>query len=270
VVPIDVSVYKEISNAGALQVLFDGCAADAACSAAYPDLEMVFYDLVEQLNAEPVTVETPDLDGDSYTIEINGARLASAAAWALSSSYTIPYIPQAIYQAHQGNYETIIYGMAVPMLMYENLSLGMMVSVECHDYAFATTPETLDYLIADFHLTEALGILSLSGEDVLEVCEMWGAEAPDPLNGRPLVSDIPTLVLAGEYDATTPPLFGRRVAETLGESLYFEFPGVGHAPSAGGAKNCALRIALEFLDNPAVEPDSACITDMDGPDFIVP
>jgi pimeloyl-ACP methyl ester carboxylesterase len=271
VVPIDVSLYQDISSEDSLQVLFDGCAADPACSTAYPDLEAVFYDLVEQLDAEPVVVEIPDpRTGRSYAIEVNGARFSSAAVWAMSSSYAIPLIPQAIYQARDGNYEPVVYGMAAPLLMYESLSLGMMISVECHDHAFATTPDALDDLIADFHLTEALGLFSLSGEDVIEICQMWGAAPFDPRDGEPLTSDIPTLVLAGEYDSTTPPLFGRRVAETLSAGYYFEFPGEGHAPSAGGAGNCAQRILLAFLDDPTAEPDSACIAEMEGPDFVVP
>jgi len=271
VVPIDVSVYEEVSSDAALGVLFDGCAADPACSAAYPDLETVFYDLVEQLDAEPLIVEIPDpFTGECYAIEVNGARFASAAVWGLSSSYTIPLIPQAIYQARDGNYESIVYGMAAPLLTYEDISLGMMISVECHDHAFATAPAALDDLIADFHLTEALSLLSLSGEEVVEICQTWGAEPFDPRHGRSLVSDIPTLVLAGEYDSTTPPLFGRRVTETLSASYYFEFPGKGHAPSTGGARNCAQHIILVFLDDPTAEPDSACIAEIDGPDFVVP
>lgn len=271
VVPIDVGLYQEVSSAASLQVLFDGCAADPACSTAYPDLKAVFYDLVEQLDAEPVVVEIPDpRTGRIYAIEVNGARFASAAVWALSSSYTIPLIPQAIYQARDGNYEPVVYGMAAPLLIYESLSLGMMISVECHDHAFATTPDALDGLIADSRLTEVLGLSSLGGEDVIEICQMWGAAPFDPRDGEPLTSGIPTLVLAGEYDSTTPPLFGQRVAETLSAGYYFEFPGEGHAPSAGGAGNCAQRILLAFLDDPTAEPDSACIAEMDGPDFVVP
>jgi pimeloyl-ACP methyl ester carboxylesterase len=271
VVPIDVSVYGEVSNDAALGVLFNGCAADPACSAAYPDLETVFYDLVEQLDVEPLIVEIPDpFTGESYTIEVNGARFASMVVWGLSSSYTIPLIPQKIYQVRDGNYESIVYGMAAPLLTYEDASLGMMISVECHDHALAITPAALDSLIADFHLTQALGLLPLSGEEVIEVCRMWGAAPFDPRHGEPLTSDIPALVLAGEYDSTTPSLFGRRVAESLSAGYYFQFPGKGHAPSAGRAGNCAQRIVLAFLDDPTVEPDSVCIAEMDGPDFTVP
>jgi pimeloyl-ACP methyl ester carboxylesterase len=148
------------------------------------------------------------------------------------------------------------------------MGLGMTISVECHDHAYASTPEALDALIAEFRVAEALGTTSVNGAEIVSFCDEWGAAPFDPRDGAPLVSNIPTLILAGEYDPTTPPLFGRRVGETLENSFYFEFPGEGHAPSAGDS--CALGIALAFIDDPALEPDSACIAEMDGPHFVVP
>ncbi len=270
VVPIDVSVYGEVSNDTALQVLFDGCAADPACNAAYPDLETVFYDLVARLDAEPIVVAISNpLGGDSFSVPVDGATLTNAAVEALNSTYTIPLVPKTIYEVRDGNYETLGYALLISLAAYERMSLGMMISVGCHDHVYATTPEALDDWIADYHLAEMLGIM-FSGEDVVEVCQMWGAAPFDPRDGGPLVSDIPALVLAGEYDPTTPPLFGRRVAETLSESFYFEFPGQGHAPSTSWPDDCPMRIVLAFLDDPAAEPDSACIAEMDGPDFVVP
>jgi pimeloyl-ACP methyl ester carboxylesterase len=269
VAPIDVSLYREASNDAALQVLFDGCAADPACNEAYPDLETVFYDLVAQLDAEPIIVEVSNpLGGEPFRAPVNGAMLTTAAVEALASTHTIPLVPKTIYEIRDGNYESLAYALLIPLAAYDYLSLGMMISVECHEYVYTSTPEALDELIANFHLTAALSILSLSGEDVVEVCQMWGAAPFDPRDGGPLVSHIPALVLAGEYDPTTPPLFGRRVAETLSSSFFFEFPGQGHAPSAGN--RCALEIALAFLDAPTVEPDGACIAEMEGPRFAVP
>jgi pimeloyl-ACP methyl ester carboxylesterase len=269
VVPIDVSVYAEVSNDTALQVLFDGCKADPACNAAYPDLEAVFYDLVAQLGAEPIMVEVSNpLGEETFRVPVNGALFTTAAVEALNSTYTIALVPQAIYQVRDGNYENLAYALLIPLAAYDTLSLGMMISVECHEYVYTSTPEALDELIANFHLTEALGIMSLSGGDVFAVCDAWGAAPFDPRDGRPLVSDIPTLILAGEYDPTTPPLFGRRVGDTLSSSYYFEFPGHGHAPSAGN--RCALGIALAFLDDPTAEPGGACIAEMEGPRFSVP
>jgi pimeloyl-ACP methyl ester carboxylesterase len=214
-----------------------------------------------------VEVSNP-LGDEPFRVPVNGALLTTAAVEALNSTYTIPLVPKTIFEIRDGNYENLAYALLIPLATYNYLSLGMMISIECHEYVYTSTPEALDELIANFHLTAALGIMSFSGEDVVEVCQMWGAAPFDPRDGGPLISDIPALVLAGEYDPTTPPLFGRRVAETLSESYYFEFPGEGHAPSAGN--RCALEIVLAFLDDPTVEPDGACIAEMERPEFVIP
>ena len=40
----------------ALNLLFERCAADDECNQDYPELERVFYEVVDQVDAEPVTL----------------------------------------------------------------------------------------------------------------------------------------------------------------------------------------------------------------------
>ena len=53
VVPLDVVTPLTMAKSaeGARNQLFDACAADAACSAAFPDLGKEFNDIVQQLEA---------------------------------------------------------------------------------------------------------------------------------------------------------------------------------------------------------------------------
>lgn len=80
-------------------------------------------------------------------------------------------------------------------------------------------------------------------------------------------SDIPTLVLAGEYDPITPPAWGQLVATNLSQAIYLEFPGLGHAVST--TDDCPQGITLAFFADPAATPDASCIADMGGPAFVV-
>jgi hypothetical protein len=76
-----------------------------------------------------------------------------------------------------------------------------------------------------------------------------------------LVSDIPTLVLEGEFDPVTPPEYGQLVAGYLSNSYFFEFPGVGHDVLGN---ECARSIAGAFINDPSEAPDDACIAEMPG------
>jgi len=107
------------------------------------------------------------------------------------------------------------------------------------------------------------------GEPIFTICEIWGAKEADPIENEPVNSDIPTLVLAGEYDPITSPSWGELAAETLDNSFYCEFPGVGHGASISG-EECPLSIAMAFLNDPTTEPDGSCIAEMSGPDFFTP
>ena len=83
----------------------------------------------------------------------------------------------------------------------------------------------------------------------------------------PVVSDVPTLILAGEYDPLTPPRYGRIAAGTLRNSDWFQFPAMGH--NLERSSLCAHAMMMEFLANPAT-PDASCIAEMQPPVWVIP
>ena len=89
----------------------------------------------------------------------------------------------------------------------------------------------------------------------------------DPAVKEPLVSDIPTLVLAGELDPVTPPEYGELVADYLSRGYFYVFPGAGHNIII---EECARQLAGAFLADPGQAPDPACIADRPGLVFDLP
>jgi pimeloyl-ACP methyl ester carboxylesterase len=80
---------------------------------------------------------------------------------------------------------------------------------------------------------------------------------PDAVENQAVVSDIPALILSGEYDPVTPPAGGDIVAGSLSRATHFEFPGVGHG--VVGNAPCANRLAVGFLSDPTAVPDGSCV-----------
>src|SRR5204863_9957889 len=78
------------SSARAFAVLFQGCAAAAACNAAFPHLQQTFYRVVQRLNAQPVTIRTKDPTGKTYTVLLTGDRMIDLL---FSALYVTPFIP---------------------------------------------------------------------------------------------------------------------------------------------------------------------------------
>jgi pimeloyl-ACP methyl ester carboxylesterase len=97
-------------------------------------------------------------------------------------------------------------------------------------------------------------------------CEFWQVTPHEPnLAVAPVTSDIPTLLLAGSFDNTTPPSLSRTAAERLSTSYYYELP------SAHGLvlTECALDLMTQFLADPTVAPDAGCIEAM-TPNWVLP
>ena len=100
---------------------------------------------------------------------------------------------------------------------------------------------------------------------VFGLCESWESGVAAAIEDQPVVSDIPALVLAGQYDPVTPPDWSRLAAETLSNSFFYELRGIGHGAIRSNA--CALEIGLQFLDDPTTEPDTSCIDALSSPAF---
>ncbi|HMP39148.1 MAG TPA: alpha/beta fold hydrolase [Roseiflexaceae bacterium] len=250
----------------AFRTLFDGCAAASSCAAAYPDLEADFYDLVERLNQNPVIRQANDpLSGEQYTVLLNGDSIISLTAQALYSSSIIPLLPIAIYGAARDIDYTLFAILAVSVTTQNAyFSYGMLYSVRCHEEIAFETREAL--AAADDPFPEQRGVFDV--ETYLPVCDAWGAGAAEPIENEPVVSDLPALVLAGEYDPATPPEDGRITAAPLSNSHFFEFPGLGHGVSL--EHSCARRITLAFFADPSRAPPATCIANLAAPAFIVP
>ncbi len=256
--PLQVNLFAEVpANATrAFNVFFDSCAADAACSSAYPDLETVFFDLVQELNDTPVNV--PITVVNRFTLErldsalIDGNRMVEMLFQSLYISEIIPFLPEMIFGISDGDLELLGFIAESYISGIEFGSEGMYFSVQCgEEVPFRSSedgaaagevyPEVQDWVESDPFST---------------ICLSWGAGKADPIENEPVISDIRTLILAGEFDPITPPAWGELVAESLSNSFYFEFPDVGHGVSRSGP--CALGITLGFFDDPTIEPDGYC------------
>ncbi len=253
----------------AFSVFFAGCAADEACAAAYPDLEQVFADLVTQLNDEPITIQVFNLtDGQQYDALISGDVMVSVLFQALYSAEVTPILPKLIYDVRDGRTTDLATILSSFLAQQEFFSQGMQLSVQCNEeISFGTPGEVL--AAPNFpYLDPVFEAGVVTGQFGFAVCDMWQAGQADAVENEPVTSDIPTLILAGEYDPITPPSWGQDVGERFSNNYYFEFPGIGHGASISG--DCPLSITLDFLEDPTTEPNAVCLAGMDAPAFAVP
>ncbi len=266
--PLSVSLTADFpaNAARAFDVFFAGCAADAACNEAYPELETVFYNLTAVLNEDPTFVSATNfITGESYDVAVDGSELMSVLFQALYSSEIIPILPQMITDTGAGDTQLLGLLLSNNLTTQDFFSIGMYSSVQCNEEVVFDTLADVEAEIAQY--PQLADLLEGSEYDFL-LCDLWDSGTADALENEPVSSDIPTLVQAGEYDPITPPAWGELVAATLNNSFFYEYPGMGHGAST--SDECPQSMTMAFLNDPTSKPDDSCIADMSGPAFSVP
>jgi pimeloyl-ACP methyl ester carboxylesterase len=251
-----------------LDLLFASCAGDEVCGVEHPELRERFFALADRLEADPVVITIFDLsDGTPREMLLDGTTLIELVFEGLYSAQVIRLLPLAIDEIDAGIYPTITAIASGVFNQREAFAYGMHFSVQCHEEYPFTTPDQYAASVAPYpELSEYFLANPFFGADALELCEVWPAGFGGDIENQPVASDLPSLVLAGQFDPITPPSWGRSVADTLSNSYFYEFPSIGHG--ATFEHDCPRSIAVEFLQDPTTEPDSSCITSIGPVDFV--
>lgn len=284
VYPQAVDAYGELAiNAqSALDALFDACERDAECNSAYPNLEQVFYEVVEELNADPIEGA---YDGSAFIddmfsalYDVNLVKVLPAVIylyqrgdWEEADEYFYNGLPEesSDYADYYDAYDpdlTDLYFTAFDQL---SDSEGMFMALECQEEAYfssydeavrITENSDIDPLVADSQL--------LSAEITYQDCALWVDTPAPPIANERIYSDVPTLLVSGEFDPITPPRWAAFAAETLPNSYNFVFPSFGHGLTDGHP--CIISVFEAFLADPTSEPDASCRAEMRTEWFIHP
>lgn len=273
VVPVELNMihsYPEAS-ASALSTLFNDCASSFACNTAYPDLETVFWNLVQELDANPITLTTSAYPIGTVTETVDGQYMMSTILGLIKSTYFIDSAPQTIYRVKEKDYSTLLAAQYSLPYGFEGIDPGLYISMMCREHVLSTTEEELQTT------SERINIENMiwrpfyeSLPEMYSACKTWGAQGPDLGENDAVLSDIPTLIVEGAYDPATPPFYGKLVAQNLPNSFYYEFPNMGHAFLNDDPEGCAMQLAKGFLKNPIVQPNGTCINDLKKINFLVP
>lgn len=266
VVPTQTPFLAETARSSdrAFDELFDTCAADEECAAAFPNLEERFYKLVAELNENPAPITlTDDETGRSYDTVYTGDDLISTLFSNLYVTSALSNLPLIIYQIEQGEMDYVELDLSF-RIFDRTFSTGMYNSVICaEDYDMPREVSAAEG-IHPFVLENK----QESVDSFLQSCDRWDVPPLDASVNLAVQSDIPTLVLSGQFDPITPPAFGETAALTLPNSYVYTLPATGHG--AATDNDCAAQIVKQFLTNPSQEPVANCIDSVPAIDFVTP
>jgi pimeloyl-ACP methyl ester carboxylesterase len=262
VLPPD-AAYDEFGVANiyrALQLVLNNCAVDIRCARAYPDPSTLLTRAMYRIETDSPTLTLKSIrDGKPIAFRVLPRNVMDAMYDALSSPGTIPQIPSVLWHASNGDYR------ALQELLQDNLGApgfawGMRISVWCHD-----NPSLAD--AAQNTLGKELGGFFRVAIPA-NVCREWDVPALQIQDIKPVVSSIPTLIFAGEYDPNTPTEAAFHTAKTLKAAYVVLVPGRSHGQLSLDA-NCGKKMVTEFLRDPTRMPPSDCEAQLAKPDFVI-
>lgn len=243
----------------ALDLLFDDCAADVDCNAAFPHAREELAALLARLEAAPATVTlSHPRTGQPETVNVERDGLASVLLQLLYVPELAGLIPLGVQRAARGDYATLVAATEAFADSVE-LSTGMFMSVVCAE----------DVPRIDASEIEARTRGTFLGKSWLEQlrseCGEWPSARLPESYFAPLRSAAPVLLLSGQLDPATPPGWAEEVARGLRRFRHIIVPGAGHGVTRVG---CVPKLIREFLDTLAPEAlDTACVERSRRPPF---
>lgn len=235
----------------ALQSIFDRCAEDADCNAAFPDLAAEFAQLQAGLSEAAVSmVVAHPITGDQRELDFGDMELAVAIRLMSYSPATVALIPLLIHDAATGNLAPLAAAfLSISESLSEQLAMGMHNAVVC-------TEDAPFYADIDMGALEKTYIGPAMIEALTTICSIWPAGVIDDDLRSPLATDTPVLLLSGSADPITPPRFATLAAANLQNSRELVGKNQGHGQAAQG---CMPEIIQQFVETASVdELDTAC------------
>ena len=229
-----------------------------------------FTRLVNELEAEPVTVSVPSPLGDGEQVEVvlDGTALVSTMVASTKDPVRLPLDLDRLANGDpNGIAERWAAEKVLPPEAFGHFSHGLSLGVTCSEWIpYETAEQMLERGQAawpDFPETVLAQGPQVAWER--EKCEVWDVPKGPEVVREATESEIPTLVMSGSFDPKTGMRFADIAAETLGQSTVVVIPGAAHGSFVNP---CAAQVLQSFWNQPD-DPNIACVADVKPPEFAV-
>jgi pimeloyl-ACP methyl ester carboxylesterase len=240
----------------ALDGVLAECAADKACHEAFPNLEAEKKNVLERLLRGPVEVEIKRADSnENVRVTLSRDLAAEAIRYMLYQPAAARRIPLFIHVAAQGNFKPLV---RAAIEYRANLvatgSNGMYLSVTCaEDLPFIKPGEGerngANTFLGDYRLRQQRA-----------ACALWPRGKIPANYAAATTSSVPTLILTGQWDPVTPPVYGDTAARHLSQSLHVIVPHGGHGFGGLTGLDCIDKLMTSFIEKGStVGLDTSCV-----------
>ncbi len=244
--------------------LLERCAGEPECAEAYPDLAERFRSLVERLDRRPAMATIADpVTGEPVALRLDRYAFASTIRFMLYSPWNARRIPEYVHRAEAEGDVGPILSMAVSIrrALAGAVNVGMHLAITCTEDVALIDPAAIP------RETEGTFLGDARVRQQMEACEGWPEGWLPEGYHQPIRSDVPTLMISGEFDPVTPPMTTERVAPWLANGRVITVPGGGHS----NGFDCVNGLIVRFIQAGSAEDlDTSCLDELELPEFSLP
>jgi pimeloyl-ACP methyl ester carboxylesterase len=239
----------------ALKDVIGECLADEACRTAFPDLRAEVASVREKLLRGPIETEVkypPDGQG-TRRVKLSRDLAAEAVRYMLYQPSSANRLPLYLHVASQGNFTPLA---EAAIFFRQNIVAsggnGLYLSITCAEdlpWIKGGEGQADNTFLGDYRLRQQR-----------EACSVWPRSEIPKDYSAPTRSNVPTLILTGEWDPVTPPVYGETAARYLPNSLQIVVPSGGHGFAGLNGIGCLDGLLAEFIDRDSTRGlDTSCV-----------
>jgi pimeloyl-ACP methyl ester carboxylesterase len=249
VVPQPMASPESHARAGddAWRSLVARCGKDAGCAKAFPGMAADLESVLSRLDRTPALLTLPETKSrPATTITVTRGLFGEGFRNVLYSPEAASGAPKLIHRLATGQDEAGLAETALAsrtLIGGDRLAAGFFLSVSCtEDVPFLPkdwAPLTTGTFGGDYRLRQQSN-----------ACAEWPRGTTPPEHRQPVKSDIPTLLISGEFDPVTPPKGGDEVLRTLSRGRHVIVRNNGHP--IGSAAACIGGMIAQLIETGTV------------------
>jgi pimeloyl-ACP methyl ester carboxylesterase len=243
---LDIEAGYLFSAQRSLDALTEACLQSARCTGYNANVRASVERLLDRFESSPLIVTV-----DKADVVFDDVRLAEYVFLLSYSEQQMRYLPAVLTGIEKNDEQALRWfartATSTLTSAYGANDEGTYFAVTCHDRLpfVAELPEGLSAYQA-----------ALVSAPLADRCPAWGQRAASPATGESVRSDVPVLLLSGQFDPITPPAFAQDAAPGFSAATLVAQDGRGHGIWTGN--ECIGRIVDAFVADPGSDLDTAC------------
>lgn len=258
------------SAIAAIDLVERTCSQDSACFKKHGSFREELFDLITELNEEPVEIEvTRPVSAERFLYQVDGNEILDVTFALLYYSNAIESLPRQVSKARWGGLEEM-------MQFYVNgrdpqvfdFSYGLYWSTWCREGIPHHNPAVIETDLALIEATYSTQVAesfeaNFASDSLGTYCEILDVDSASLPESIETADDTPIWIFAGSFDPVTPAKGAEALSQKLAGSTYLNFGEQAH----GIRGSCAGKIRDAILTDPHSEIETDCVDPTKAPEF---